>query len=65
MSNKKMFVEESSSYGYEYEEDVTVQSLAEGSEEEVKNNRHLYGVKKIANAGYGYWQHACQVVFQA
>lgn len=49
----------------QYEEDVTIQVLAEGSEEEVKNNRHLYGVKKIANVGYGYWQHACQVVFQA
>ncbi|BBK44129.1 hypothetical protein STVA_41490 [Allostella vacuolata] len=49
----------------QYEEDVTLQALAEGSEEEVKNNRHLYGVKKIANAAYGYWQHACQVGFQA
>lgn len=37
------------------EEDVTVSAIAEGSEEEFKNNRHLYGVKRIGNAGYGLW----------
>lgn len=37
------------------EEDTTVQAIAEGSEEETKNNRHLYGVKRIGNAGYGLW----------
>jgi phage major head subunit gpT-like protein len=40
------------------EEGVTVNALAEGSEEEFKNNRHLYGVKTIRNVGYGYWQYA-------
>jgi phage major head subunit gpT-like protein len=40
------------------EEGVTVSALAEGSEEEFKNDRHLYGVKAIRNAGYGLWQHA-------
>jgi len=39
------------------EEGVTVSAVAEGSEEEFKNNRHLYGVKAIRNVGYGYWQY--------
>jgi phage major head subunit gpT-like protein len=41
------------------EEGVTVDAIAEGSEEEFKNKRHLYGVKAIRNVGYGYWQRAC------
>jgi phage major head subunit gpT-like protein len=40
------------------EEDVVMNAIAEGSEEEFKNNRHLYGVKALRNVGYGYWQHA-------
>lgn len=40
------------------EEDVTMEAIAEGSEEAFKNNRHLYGVKALRNGGYGYWQHA-------
>jgi len=40
------------------EEKIKMQAIAEGSEEEFKNNRHLYGVKAIRNVGYGYWQHA-------
>jgi len=40
------------------EEPVTIEALAEGSDEEFKNNRHLYGVKASRNVGYGYWQHA-------
>ena len=43
------------------EEGVTVSAIAEGSEEEFKNNRHLYGVKALRNVGYGYWQDACLV----
>jgi len=43
------------------EEAPSVSAIAEGSEEEFKNNRHLYGVKAIRNAGYGYWQMACKV----
>jgi phage major head subunit gpT-like protein len=42
------------------EEPLSVSSIAEGSEEEFKNNRHLYGVKRICNVGYGYWQYACK-----
>jgi len=40
------------------EEPLSISALAEGSEEEFKNNRHLYGVKRICNVGYGYWQFA-------
>ena len=40
------------------EEDTTVSAIAEGSEEEFKNNRHLYGIKRIGNVGYGLWQGA-------
>jgi phage major head subunit gpT-like protein len=45
------------------EEVLKVSAIAEGSEEEFKNNRHLYGVKATRNVGYGYWQHACKVKF--
>lgn len=37
------------------EEGLTVSAIAEGSEEEFRNNRHLYGLKKIGNVGYGLW----------
>lgn len=40
------------------EEGVTVSAIAEGSELEFRENKHLYGVKAIRNVGYGYWQHA-------
>lgn len=43
------------------EQGVTVQALAEGSEEEFKNRRHLYGITAIRNVGFAYWQHAVQV----
>lgn len=43
------------------EEPVKVSALAEGSEEEFKNDRHLYGVSARRNVGYGYWQKACLV----
>lgn len=42
---------------------VQVQVLAEGSELEVNENQHQYGVKAIHAAGYGYWQDACLVTF--
>lgn len=47
------------------EEAVSVSAIAEGSEHEFKNNEHLYGVKRIGNAGYGMWQHACLVTLAA
>lgn len=40
------------------ETDVEMTAIAEGSEEEFKHNRHLYGVKAIRNVGTGYWQQA-------
>ncbi len=42
------------------EEPLTVNAIAEGSEHEFKNNEHLYGTKRICNAGYGYWQYSCK-----
>jgi len=43
------------------EEAIKMTALADGSEEEFKNDRHLYGVKANRNVGYGYWQKACLV----
>ncbi len=40
---------------------VQVQVLAEGSELEVNENQHQYGVKAVHAAGYGFWQDACLV----
>jgi len=40
------------------EVDVQIDAIAEGSEEEFKNDRHLYGVKASRNVGYGLWQQA-------
>lgn len=40
---------------------VQVQVLAEGSELEINENQHQYGVKAIHAAGYGFWQDACLV----
>ena len=42
---------------------VQIQVLAEGSELEVNENQHQYGVKAIHEAGYGFWQDACLVKF--
>ena len=40
---------------------VQVHALAEGSELEINENQHQYGVKAIHEAGYGFWQDACLV----
>lgn len=40
------------------EKPISVSALAEGSDEEFKNRRHLYGVEAVRNVGYGYWQYA-------
>ena len=37
---------------------IEMDVIGEGSEEEFKNKRHLYGVKATRNVGYGYWQYA-------
>lgn len=47
------------------EEDVTIKAVAEGSELEFNEDKHHYGVKAMRNGGYGYWQHAVKVQFQA
>lgn len=47
------------------EVDLEVQAVAEGSEEEFLNRRHLYGVSRSVAAAPGYWQHAAKVTFQA
>jgi phage major head subunit gpT-like protein len=46
---------------WQQETDIQLDVIAEGSEEEVKNKRWLFGTSYWANAGYGYWQHACLV----
>ncbi len=42
---------------------VQVQVLAEGSELEMNENQHQYGVKAVHAAGFGFWQNACRVQF--
>lgn len=42
---------------------LTVARLAEGSDEEFKNKRHLYGIDTWRNVGFGMWQHACLQTF--
>lgn len=37
---------------------IEVSAIAEGSETEFKENKHLYGIKTSRNAGYGLWQQA-------
>jgi len=37
---------------------IEVSAIAEGSETEFKENKHLYGIKTSRNAGYGIWQQA-------
>jgi len=43
------------------EDAIKMSAIGEGSEEEFKNDRHLYGVKAMRNVGFGYWQKACLV----
>jgi phage major head subunit gpT-like protein len=45
------------------EVDTTVDALAEGSEEEFKNKRHLYGVNRTMNFGANDWKGAGMYVF--
>lgn len=44
------------------EEPVKLAAIAEGSELEFKEGKHQYGVDCWRNVGYGYWQHAVQVI---
>ncbi len=52
---------ESRPFIFQEELPVQVQVLAEGSELEVNENQHQYGVKAIHEAGYGFWQDSCLV----
>ncbi len=54
---------ESRPFIFQEELPVQVQALAEGSELEVNENQHQYGVKAVHAAGYGFWQDACLVTF--
>jgi phage major head subunit gpT-like protein len=54
---------ESRPFIFQEELPVQVQVLAEGSELEINENQHQYGVKAIHEAGYGFWQDACLVTF--
>lgn len=47
------------------EQGVTMDAVAEGSELEFTHREHHYGVTRICNVAYGYWQHACLVTLQA
>ncbi|MBI3991446.1 MAG: Mu-like prophage major head subunit gpT family protein [Candidatus Omnitrophica bacterium] len=40
---------------------IEMKAIAEGSEYEFENNKHLYGVSATRNVGYGYWQQACLI----
>lgn len=47
------------------EQGVMMDAVAEGSELEFAQREHHYGVTRICNVAYGYWQHACLVTLQA
>lgn len=47
------------------EQDPIMDAIAEGSEMEIKERKHLYTVTRIGNVAYGMWQKACLVTLQA
>jgi phage major head subunit gpT-like protein len=47
------------------EQEPRIQAIAEGSELEIRERKHLYTVDRIGNVAYGYWQHACLTTLQA
>lgn len=47
------------------EQDPQIRAIAEGSEMETLQRKHVYTVDRIGNVAYGYWQHACLVTLQA
>lgn len=42
---------------------LQTQLIGEGSEEEFKNDRHLFGVKAVRGAGYGDWKQSIKATF--
>ena len=47
------------------EQDPIMDAIAEGSELEIRERKHLYTVTRIGNVAYGMWQKACLVTLQA
>jgi len=47
------------------EQDPTMDAIAEGSELEIRDRKHLYTVTRIGNVAFGMWQKACLVTLQA
>lgn len=47
------------------EQDPTIDAIAEGSELEIRDRKHLYTVTRIGNVAYGMWQKACLVTLAA
>lgn len=45
------------------EEPITTDMIGPGSEEEFRNNRHLFGAKATRSVGYGRWEHAVMYTF--
>lgn len=43
------------------EQEMLIQSLQDGSEEDFKNRRFLYGISNWRTVGFGLWQHAALV----
>lgn len=50
---------------FQEEQGTQVDAVAEGSELEFNTREHHYGVSRICNVGFGYWQHACLITIQA
>ena len=47
------------------EQDPMMDAIAEGSELEIRDRKHLYTVTRIGNVAFGMWQKACLVTLQA
>jgi phage major head subunit gpT-like protein len=47
------------------EQDPMMDAIAEGSELEIRDRKHLYTVTRIGNVAYGMWQKACLVTLAA
>jgi phage major head subunit gpT-like protein len=47
------------------EYDPRMVAIAEGSEMEALERKHLYSVERMGNVAFGYWQHACLVTLAA
>jgi phage major head subunit gpT-like protein len=45
------------------EVDLQTQLIGEGSEEEFKNDRHLFGLKAVRTVGYGDWKQSIKATF--